>query len=89
MKNIFILLFLFPTFLNANLETLKKELEFRYRRNLIEINIEHSLNRFFYLKGQCETYYEIIELIDQMEMENAKKKESAFSIHPTGFNTAN
>lgn len=75
MRSFFMLLVLAPSFLCSNLLSLKKELELKIKLNLIQIESNHYMNKHMFLYGKSEAYFEIIQMIEIMEMENAEKKE--------------
>jgi len=75
MKRIIFATILLPMFLNASLDSLKKEIELKKKINLVEIENTHLMNKFFYLSGKAQGYFEILEIIEMMEQENASKKE--------------
>lgn len=74
MKNLFMILVLAPSFLSANLLALKKELELKIKLNLIEIECNHLMNKNMFLHGKSQAYFEVIDMIEYMENENASKE---------------
>ncbi len=74
MRNILILCILAPTLLSANLLSLKRDLELKIKMNLVEQQSNHLMNRFMFLNGKSQAYFEILEMIELMEIENASQE---------------
>ncbi len=72
MRNIFILVCLFPALLTSNLYSLKKEIEIKSKETLITMSENHLMNLHFFLWGRHQAFFEVLEMIEKIECEVEK-----------------
>jgi hypothetical protein len=65
---------LIPFILSANMGSLKRELKLKSKETLLNMSENHLMNYHFYLCGRNEALFEILLLIEKMEMESGAKE---------------